>query len=100
MNDKELRDGLHQFTMHFYNEYSKLYGPSASKLMVIKVFEDEVKFITSSDESLKSDNTDKTEYIKAKIKEYEKLIKKETDETKRYNYVEKVRILQSALEVL
>lgn len=105
-NGNEMKQGLHQFTMHFFNHFSKMFDTVTAKTMVIKAFEDEIDYIISTEENIikkeapDSDKEITVRFIKKKIEEFNKQYKKATDENEKFDIAEKLDALEGTLDML
>lgn len=92
----ELKQGLHQFLMQLYVNYSQSQGVDEAKELVQECIDDEYKYFNP--DGLKKSSA--KEELSAKIKE----LTDKVDSTKDYDtqlyYAEKVDALQAALDIL
>jgi polyhydroxyalkanoate synthesis regulator phasin len=92
----ELKQGLHQFLMQLYVNYSQSLGRDEAKALVQECIDEEYKYFNP--EGLKKNSA--KEELSAKIKELTDKVDSTRDYDTQLYYAEKIDALQAALDAL
>jgi predicted RNA-binding protein with EMAP domain len=92
----ELKQGLHQFLMQLYLNYSQTHGQDEAKELVQECIDEEYKYFNPDGLKVASAK----EELSAKVKELVDKIDSTDDYDTQLYYAEKVDALQAAIEAL